>query len=65
MGDPETKHKRSQQRKRNIYAKVLEDAMFRQRKVDPRKQEYKRVHLKPQDIQENDNDEETIREDFD
>lgn len=64
MGDPETKYKRSQQRKRNIYAKVLEDAMFRQRKVDPRKQEYKRVHLHPKDIKEED-DSETIREDFD
>lgn len=49
MGDPETKNKRSQSRRRDFMAKHMNE-LHRPKIIDPRKEQYKRVHLRPQDI---------------
>lgn len=62
MGSVEDREKHSKRRKRNIYAKSLRDqgdhkGAFRLRVIDPRKTEYKRVRINPNEIIEKENNE--------
>lgn len=59
MGNLEDKEKHSRRRKRNVIAKVLRDpgekrGAFSLRVINPKRQEYKRVKLSVNNIEETD-----------
>jgi hypothetical protein len=63
MSDENTRYRRSQQRKRNIYAKVLrQERKFLPKVINPKKQEYKRIRLNPNDYEREEDEQETIGE---
>jgi hypothetical protein len=63
MGDPETKQRRSQQRKRDQVAKWMHENTH-PKVFDPRKEVYKRVKLDPRDYEGIEDERKDIGEDY-
>lgn len=58
MSDEETKYRRQERiKKRNLVAKELrENKGFREKVINPKKEEYKRIKLNPRNLEEEENE---------